>query len=170
MSGLTKEKNMQTSNITTHESLSQARFNKMRRMRLPCHQLVYTSRPVVDVTVDVLSSIMESAQRHNLANHITGLLVFHQGRFMQLLEGDERQVHDLYHKIRQDPRHSDVEVVLETDSPRSMSKWTMGFSMSGKVDSLLSDQIYYISSEGVLENCKLFGGIVSQNFQKFLAA
>ena len=47
--------------------------------------------------------------------------------FIQVLEGNRREVSRLYNKIASDPRHVDVEILLFEDIlERRFSNWTMG--------------------------------------------
>jgi hypothetical protein len=151
-------------------TVAQARFNKLKQNSLPCHQLIYTSLPQVEVTTEVLLDILEKAQKKNHALQITGLLVFHQGQFMQLLEGGEKEVKALFETIKADPRHTDVEVVLETDGTRCMNTWTMGFCMSESSGSTICNQIFYISIDGTKRTCELLRSGIGQKILKFIAA
>jgi len=50
------------------------------------------------------------------------------GRFMQVLEGDEQDVKDIYTKIKNDPRHHNV-ILLNQHyiEERNFKTWSMGF-------------------------------------------
>ncbi|MBC3883321.1 BLUF domain-containing protein [Undibacterium sp. LX40W] len=90
------------------------------------HQLVYMSQITTDESV--LNSIHSHAVRNNTALTVTGMLLFAQGRFLQVLEGERKDVHHTYEKIRDDSRHDHV--TLLADKPiqeRSFSHWNMGF-------------------------------------------
>jgi hypothetical protein len=59
---------------------------------------------------------------------ITGMLVYLQERFIQVLEVKEGPVNELYDKIRKDPRNKKVSLILEgTSSKRLFKGWSMGF-------------------------------------------
>lgn len=92
------------------------------------HQLVYMSQITTDESV--LNSIHSHAVRNNTALTVTGMLLFAQGRFLQVLEGERKDVHHTYEKIRDDSRHDHV--TLLADKPiqeRSFSHWNMGFKL-----------------------------------------
>ena len=59
----------------------------------------------------VVADIAQQARRFNDANDITGLLVFDGMRFCQQIEGSQKQVLALLERIRDDGRHTDLEVV-----------------------------------------------------------
>ncbi len=91
--------------------------------------LLYRSVEAYEMdTADMLKLLLD-ARSHNLRSGITGLLLHHDGCFMQMLEGPREQVRALYDRIAVDPRHRDV--VLECDAPldeRLFPDWQMGFA------------------------------------------
>nr|BAD20731.1 putative beta subunit of photoactivated adenylyl cyclase [Colacium sideropus] len=58
-----------------------------------------------------LSAIMRASTRRNTQQNITGTLLHVNGLFVQTLEGPRDAVMNLYLRIRQDPRHTDVVTV-----------------------------------------------------------
>ena len=70
---------------------------------------------------------MKTSRAHNAAAGITGVLVFSDGVFLQLLEGGRGAVSALYNRISRDPRHHDV-VLLAYDEvdERRFAGWSMG--------------------------------------------
>lgn len=71
------------------------------------HRLIYTSTAKVMLSEDELGQILLSARRHNARADTTGILVYHEGRFLQVLEGLEAQVRACYKRVRADARHYD---------------------------------------------------------------
>jgi hypothetical protein len=89
-------------------------------------RILYKSVAVSSLTQKDVADIVAHSNKNNNAKGISGFLVFENGRFMQLLEGDEAIVKDLYYsKIAKDSRHSDVIVLKESHGPRTCSDWTM---------------------------------------------
>lgn len=75
-----------------------------------------------------LETLLLKARSANAANAISGLLLYQDGNFMQLLEGPKVAVSELYAAIRQDPRHHDVVTLIEeTGLPREFSAWSMAY-------------------------------------------
>lgn len=75
-----------------------------------------------------LARVLESSSRHNLLNGVTGMLLYFDGSFMQVLEGGEEAVEETYSRIQQDPRHDSL--ILIEHGPvegRSFAYWSMGF-------------------------------------------
>lgn len=75
------------------------------------YELIYVSTLAAGVPVSVVAKIAQESRRFNVANGITGLLVFDGMRFCQQLEGSLKQVLSLFDRIREDPRHTRLEVV-----------------------------------------------------------
>ena len=92
------------------------------------HQLIYMSAATHLLTDEELQQLLEQARANNSQEDITGLLLYHEGRFMQLIEGPEPAVAALYERIEQDPRHTDTAKLAdkEVDS-RSFPEWAMAF-------------------------------------------
>ena len=69
---------------------------------------VYCSRAAEGVDDAEVDRIVDFAQRRNLAHGITGVLVFGDGVFFQLIEGPAAQIQKLIGTLHCDPRHYDV--------------------------------------------------------------
>lgn len=92
------------------------------------YELVYTSVPTRDLSSSELETLLKRAQLNNDTHGITGMLAFDGQRFMQILEGTEETVSALYKLIETDPRHTDVEVLHQSNmTKRAYSDWTMAF-------------------------------------------
>lgn len=79
--------------------------------------------------------MLEQARVKNERLHITGMLLYKDGNFMQLLEGEEPVVRELYATITQDPRHFRLNVLSEeTTESRLFPSWSMGFQDLESVD------------------------------------
>ena len=132
------------------------------------YQLVYQSAPSGKATTEVLTEILTKSQYKNLRLNLTGLLAFHQGRFIQLLEGDEEVVRSLFEVIKRDARHTDVKVLLETRSVnRAMPSWVMGFASSSRIEAKLSSEGFYIPPDLIREICESMEGELNATFVKF---
>ena len=90
-------------------------------------RLTYASRANDGVTPEALTAILKTSRSHNLDAGITGVLVFSDGIFLQVLEGGRDAVSGLYNRIAQDRRHRDV-VLLGYDEigERRFAGWAMG--------------------------------------------
>lgn len=91
-------------------------------------RLFYMSRSTRPMTPEDLRAIQQASERNNPEAQITGFLIRLGDFFFQALEGPANQVDQLfYHRIRQDPRHTEVCVLrVETKvSRREFSGWRM---------------------------------------------
>jgi serine/threonine protein kinase len=133
------------------------------------HQLLYVSRSSSDVAMAELLDILTRAQYKNMRLDVSGLLVFRDGRFMQLLEGAEQTVKDLFATIRHDPRHTNVEVLWENDrAARCMPSWVMGFSASEQGSTDISARNFYIPPDVTVQICESMEGEAGARFLQFL--
>lgn len=94
------------------------------------YRIVYHSKAALSMKDSEIFSIVSKAQVNNKNLGITGLLLYIEDSFFQLLEGDEQTVKELYYKIAQDERHENVRPVLQgkIDS-RDFSSWNMGLKI-----------------------------------------
>ncbi len=91
-------------------------------------QLGYVSTATGSTDRAGLLDILETARGLNHGAGVTGLLLFYDGHFMQLLEGEEHAVRDIFGRIAADPRHRDITVLFEEPiDERLFTDWTMGF-------------------------------------------
>ncbi len=75
-----------------------------------------------------LSDILTKSRVNNTSKDITGLLLYHDGSILQILEGDKDVVMDLYYTIEMDNRHNNViEMVSGMTDVRNFPDWSMGF-------------------------------------------
>jgi hypothetical protein len=91
-------------------------------------QLLYVSKTESDIALGDLDDILTASRRNNALMGITGLLLFLDGGFLQILEGEERAVRELYTRVANDPRHRNAQVMLDREIPcRAFPDWSMGF-------------------------------------------
>jgi Sensors of blue-light using FAD len=92
------------------------------------YQIIYSSEAATPMQTDDLEELLDHARRRNAANGITGALVYAEGVFLQILEGDKVQVQDLMAKIRWDVRHESVIVLREGEVRAAIfGNWKMAY-------------------------------------------
>lgn len=75
-----------------------------------------------------LDDLLERARAKNGGLGVTGMLLYRQGDFMQVLEGPKDDVLSLYSTIIRDPRHHSVTTLVNTDvAERGFGDWSMAF-------------------------------------------
>jgi hypothetical protein len=96
-------------------------------------QLVYISAANQEFTESDLQDLLEKARINNENLDVSGMLLFHQGSFIQALEGPKEAVENLYNKISEDKRHTESRVLFRGDlEERDFDTWSMGFYRSGQ--------------------------------------
>lgn len=91
------------------------------------YQLLYRSHATAVPTPADLQRLLDQARAHNATAHLTGLLVSHDGQYVQILEGSQGEVQALYARILRDPRHTRVVTLSEGLEPtRHFPSWRMG--------------------------------------------
>ncbi len=78
------------------------------------HRLIYLSSAVGVLRADELDRILLRSKASNSGAGITGLLLFHEGSFLQMIEGPVAGVTSLMQKIRRDRRHSGI-IMLQSE-------------------------------------------------------
>lgn len=90
--------------------------------------LIYTSHAVQDCNKTMLMNILNTSIKNNAQNAITGVLIYREKKFIQLLEGQEKTITDLYQRIEQDKRHTNCEILHSSHiAERNIEQWSMGF-------------------------------------------
>jgi hypothetical protein len=92
-------------------------------------QVIYSSAAVAPFSERELTELLTIARINNGRLGVTGMLLYHEGSFLQALEGDARVVDALFTKIGKDKRHHRVVTLLrrEIEAPE-FAQWTMGFA------------------------------------------
>ncbi len=97
--------------------------------------LCYTSISKYLMTHDELIKLLEIARENNAKRDVTGMLLYMDGCFFQVLEGDKTTVNELFEKIGKDERHQQVmKLIEESVEERSFSKWTMGYQRVSRAE------------------------------------
>jgi FAD-dependent sensor of blue light len=92
------------------------------------HRLVYVSSAVELFSETELERLLKKSRRNNESAGLTGMLLYKDGNFMQCLEGPREAVQTLEARIRVDPRHRGMIVLLtEDDVQPEFKEWAMGF-------------------------------------------
>ena len=99
------------------------------------YHLGYVSTAAVDFSDEALIALLGEARSANTDRDVTGLLLYREGSFYQVLEGSEAAVMATFRDIEGDPRHKEVRVLFdgETDA-REFADWQMGFLTLDGVD------------------------------------
>lgn len=72
------------------------------------YAIVYVSSATKDLKESEIKTILEQSVAWNNRHGLTGILLFSEGNFFQVLEGEESVIKDLFESIKKDPRHHNV--------------------------------------------------------------
>jgi hypothetical protein len=96
---------------------------------------IYSSRASVAINEAEIQALLERSRQNNAARAITGMLLFIDGSFFQVLEGDAAAVDRTYEAIARDARHDRVtQIIREPIAQRSFGEWSMGFASVDRAD------------------------------------
>jgi signal transduction histidine kinase len=93
------------------------------------YQLIYASKAVDNVCENDLIAILTTARKFNQLSYITGMLIYHHGFFLQIIEGEKADIINLFYShITNDKRHHNISVFHEGYAlKREFPNWQMGF-------------------------------------------
>ncbi len=92
------------------------------------HSLVYRSVAIDSFELSEIYKMLSDARAFNARHNITGCLLYHDHKFLQFLEGEEKEIQRLFQRIKKDSRHHDLEIICEErNSARLFDEWSMAF-------------------------------------------
>jgi hypothetical protein len=95
---------------------------------MPVFRMLYVSGATRPMTDSDLDGILAASRRNNARDDITGVLLWADGAFIQVLEGEEARVRKVAARIRNDLRHRNFMVLVEGSYPeRAFGSWSMGY-------------------------------------------
>jgi hypothetical protein len=91
-------------------------------------RVVYVSTATKPMGIRDLEEMLEQARRKNKEKNITGILLYANKTFIQVLEGETDFVDELYEVISKDERHKNC-ILIEKIAieQKSFGSWSMGF-------------------------------------------
>jgi hypothetical protein len=90
--------------------------------------LTYVSTAVEPFTPADLTALLAGCRERNARAGVTGMLLYKDRNFMQVLEGEPDAVRGVHARIERDPRHRGLLTLLQesVDAPQ-FPDWSMGF-------------------------------------------
>ncbi len=112
-------------------------------------RLIYVSSAYNLLSSNELSDLLSISVKNNVLRNISGFLIYSDGNFIQVLEGDEADVEFFFKKISSDKRHHDVIIIDRSYiEHRDFESWSMGFK------TLAHDEIALITGYSTISNLK----------------
>ena len=98
-------------------------------------QVVYISSATQHFSAEALEELLARARANNERSGITGILLYHDLSFLQIIEGTRDDVDRLMARIRRDPSHSSMRIVQdESISERDFKSWAMACRLASAAE------------------------------------
>lgn len=92
------------------------------------YYIIYLSAGTSWFDENELKNILTVSNINNSRNNITGLLLYGEGNFIQLLEGEESNVQATFQRISLDERHKGITHITSGQlTERNFPEWAMGY-------------------------------------------
>ncbi|MBK1831937.1 BLUF domain-containing protein [Verrucomicrobiaceae bacterium R5-34] len=90
-----------------------------------------------------LEDICQTAKNRNPEHDITGLLFYHNGNFLQAIEGEKAKLESLMAALERDPRHEKITRVVDCPiAERGFSDWNMDTFELEESESISRDTLH----------------------------
>ncbi len=77
-----------------------------------------------------IKDLYTKAKRNNYKNNISGILIYHKGNYLQVLEGHENDVDKTFDRITKDERHKNIIKVININvEQRIFEDYSFGFTV-----------------------------------------
>lgn len=94
------------------------------------HTITYVSTASPDLKEEDTKNLLVSAKNINILNGISGILIYSDGNFFQIIEGEKQKVKKLFNKIKRDPRHYNLIKLLDKSIEAfSFESYTSSFTV-----------------------------------------
>lgn len=90
--------------------------------------IIYVSSARELLSEKQLNELLSLCRIANKKHNITGLLLYEDGNYMQVIEGEAADIDQLYFNIQHDQKHTGIITLLnEPIQQREFSNWSMAF-------------------------------------------
>ena len=99
------------------------------------HMIAYVSDAISkdEALEQATNDIVQAAKRRNPTMGITGVLILLNGKYLQIIEGEEANLRILMKDVEGDNRHENVSYLIDTKtSARGFKDWNMDVFMLNK--------------------------------------
>jgi hypothetical protein len=130
-------------------------------------QAIYCSVATRGFAEDELVDILEQARVKNFRQEITGMLLYEQGAFIQVIEGPKENIERLLTTLLADPRHHKVQILsLKSVTAREFGQWDMAFFRRSATQ---SDPDGYLDLASISEEFTVDSSVATQMLSLFQA-
>jgi len=133
------------------------------------YQIVYVSVPIEPLSASQISGILNTARSNNSREGITGLLIYHDNLFFQILEGEPTLVAACYSRITLDKRHTKLALMWEGEvAKRTFPNWTMGYCTPDELSPQCKDTLISLAKLKNDQGSVLVGNAVAVTLAKWI--
>ena len=130
-------------------------------------QILYVSTAARDLPELELNAILASSRRNNAFNSISGMLLFLDQNFIQVLEGPTEAVERTFRTIQNDLRHRGVAILLRRSIvARDFKNWSMGFERLDHLEGKVLEGAFQVSAANIYERRSDTHGAVVMAFMR----
>ncbi|MDX1760738.1 MAG: BLUF domain-containing protein [Christiangramia sp.] len=79
------------------------------------HVICYVSHTNSELDLHQIQDLLDFSLNNNRKLGLKGVLLYSEGNFFQILEGEKEVVLNIYHKIEKDPRHHGIIQIIGRD-------------------------------------------------------
>ena len=118
--------------------------------------ICYISDSKINKSINDFNDLILTAKSNNAKNNITGVLVYKNNNFLQVLEGHTETVDSVFDKIRMDQRHQNIFKIINTSiDERFFEEYEFGFTVVSDKNAVqnLSDYLNWLrNAENMIAN------------------
>ena len=144
-------------------AISKVYFTEVNPVRInsPLYRLVYSSVRSESCDQECIDKILASSVKNNPSKDVTGMLLYTEDRFIQILEGPLINVMETYNMILKDKRHggSVIRYCAPTEE-RFFEDWHMGSKS-------IEESVLEYNTEISTEERKLYNSLADGNLSSY---
>lgn len=111
------------------------------------YAICYVSNANTNLSREEIKRLLEVSKQTNTQKQMTGILLFSEGNFFQVLEGEKEIVLELFEKIKKDPRHSNIFTIFSKEiTKKKFEEYQVDFVANKQNTDKIQDYLYHIQS------------------------
>lgn len=124
------------------------------------YAICYVSDASMELKNEDLTLLYEQTVQNNYRLDVTGVLIYKDGSFFQILEGKKQTLISLFEKIKMDTRHSHVITLFSKESVRIFEDYQTGFSIVDSYEGLESLRSFLADKRDISTTSACVEGII----------
>jgi hypothetical protein len=122
-------------------------------------RIIYCSQATYDVSPEELVTLLDVCRRNNAVAGLSGMLLYSNQSFLQVLEGEPDALTTAYGRIEADDRHTNLRLLADVPTATALfPDWTMGFEhvddeeLADEVDGFTPATLYPLVNPDLISN------------------